>query len=66
MRSSEAPPEDHHSFMEHERIVAAIEERDIEGASRAMYEHLRGVEYRLMGPTGRGTAALWGTQGAAR
>ncbi|MDX5445840.1 MAG: FadR family transcriptional regulator [Zoogloeaceae bacterium] len=60
MRSSEGgPPEDHHSFAEHERIVAAIEERDIEGASRAMYEHLRGVEYRLMDPTGRGAAELW-------
>lgn len=67
MRSSEGgPPEDHHSFMEHERIVAAIEERDIEGASRAMYEHLRGVEYRLMDPTGRGAAALWGAHSAGR
>jgi len=67
MRSSEGgPPEDHHSFIEHERIVSAIEERDIEGASRAMYEHLRGVEYRLMDPTGRGAAELWRTPGAAR
>ena len=35
-----------------------------EGASRAMYEHLRGVEYRLMDPTGRGAADLWRMPGA--
>lgn len=52
MRTSEGgPPEDHHSFIEHERLVAAIRDRDIDGASRMMYEHLRGVEYRLLDPS---------------
>lgn len=45
------PPTDHHSFLEHEAIVAAIADRDIEGAGRAMYEHLRMVEYRLLAPS---------------
>jgi GntR family transcriptional regulator, uxu operon transcriptional repressor len=45
------PPDDHHSFAEHERIVEAISERDREGATRAMRDHLRSVEYRLTHPT---------------
>ena len=28
------PPADHHSFAEHEAIVAAIEERDLAGAAQ--------------------------------
>lgn len=53
--SLDGPPADHHSFGEHERIVAAIEARDIEGAGRAMYEHLRMVEYRLLEPSAAST-----------
>lgn len=49
--SSGGPPIDHHSFLEHEAIVDAIAARDIEGAGRAMYEHLRMVEYRLLAPS---------------
>jgi DNA-binding FadR family transcriptional regulator len=52
LRSGEArPPDDHHSFAEHERIVEAIERRDLEGASRAMYLHLRAVERSLVEPS---------------
>lgn len=62
MRTSDGgPPEDHHSFADHERIVAAIRDRDIDGAGRAMYEHLRMVEYRLMAPSPRSSAELWST-----
>ena len=60
MRSSDGgPPADHHSFNEHELIVKAIRDRDIEGAGRAMYEHLRMVEYRLLEPSPRSTAEIW-------
>jgi GntR family transcriptional regulator, uxu operon transcriptional repressor len=41
------PPDDHHSFAEHERIVQAIAERDRDGAARAMRDHLRSVEHHL-------------------
>jgi DNA-binding FadR family transcriptional regulator len=46
--NSERPPRDHHSFGEHDRIIAAIEQRDLDGAGRAMYQHLRQVERHLM------------------
>lgn len=42
------PPADHHSFAEHERIVDAIEDRDLAGAARAMRSHLESVEDRLI------------------
>jgi len=44
------PPVDHHSFAEHARIVAAIEERDIDGAGKAMFAHIRSVERNLVEP----------------
>lgn len=44
------PPEDHHSFAEHDLIVRAIEERDIDGAGQAMRDHLRTVEKKLVEP----------------
>jgi DNA-binding FadR family transcriptional regulator len=44
------PPSDHHSFAEHERIVQAIEERDLDGAGQAMQAHLRSVEQKLVAP----------------
>lgn len=42
------PPSDHHSFAEHDRIVDAIEERDLAGAAAAMRAHLQSVERRLI------------------
>jgi DNA-binding FadR family transcriptional regulator len=47
---NERPPDNHHSFAEHGRIVEAIERRDLEGASRAMYLHLRSVERSIVEP----------------
>jgi DNA-binding FadR family transcriptional regulator len=47
---SERPPADHHSFAEHDRVVAAIERRDRDGAALAMHEHLRAVERSLVEP----------------
>lgn len=46
----EHPPADHHSFADHDAIVAAIENRDVETATRAMRRHLTGVHRRLMTP----------------
>ena len=45
---SARPPTDHHSFADHERIVAAISERDLSGAAAAMRRHLQQVERRLI------------------
>ncbi|WP_114966867.1 FadR/GntR family transcriptional regulator [Alkalilacustris brevis] len=42
------PPADHHSFAEHEAIVTAISERDLDGAEIAMQKHLRTVAQRLL------------------
>ncbi|MGF6231077.1 DNA-binding FadR family transcriptional regulator [Inquilinus ginsengisoli] len=42
------PPADHHSFAEHDAIVDAIAERDLEAAGRAMRRHLRSVERKLI------------------
>jgi DNA-binding FadR family transcriptional regulator len=44
----ERPPPDHHSFAEHERLVQAIGERDIDGAGQAMHAHLTTVESMLL------------------
>lgn len=44
------PPADHHSFREHDMIVASIARRDLEGASRAMSLHLRAVQQKLIDP----------------
>jgi DNA-binding FadR family transcriptional regulator len=41
------PPADHHSFADHEAIVAAIAERDLAAAHAAMRRHLSGVLERL-------------------
>ena len=37
------PPRDHHSFAEHDRLVAAISQRDAAVAARAMRLHLESV-----------------------
>jgi DNA-binding FadR family transcriptional regulator len=47
---NDRPPPDHHSFDEHDRIVAAIASRDLDGAARAMRLHLRAVERSLVEP----------------
>ncbi|MGI9433493.1 MAG: FadR/GntR family transcriptional regulator [Geminicoccaceae bacterium] len=41
------PSPSHHSFTEHEAIVGAIEQRDREGAARAMRVHLQSVGRHL-------------------
>lgn len=46
-RDGPRPPADHHSFAEHEVIVAAIAERDRLAAMAAMQSHLRSVERYL-------------------
>ncbi len=43
----ERPPADHHSFADHEALVAAIRERDVTGAADAMRAHLAKVERNL-------------------
>ena len=48
------PDPDHHSFTEHEAIVAAIEDRDLERAGALMGRHLGTVERNLLY---RGSAA---------
>jgi DNA-binding FadR family transcriptional regulator len=49
LRSTPArPPVDHHSFTEHDRIIDAIQERDLAGAATAMRMHLQSVERRLI------------------
>lgn len=42
------PPGDHHSFADHDAIIAAIEERNLAGAATAMRDHLRRVEANLI------------------
>ena len=42
------PPNDHHSFTDHQRIVEAIADRDLAGAAAAMRAHLQQVERRLI------------------
>ncbi|MEI5678321.1 FadR family transcriptional regulator [Mesorhizobium sp. CGMCC 1.15528] len=41
------PPDDHHSFAEHDQIVEAIAHRDTAGAAAAMRIHLQSVERHL-------------------
>jgi DNA-binding FadR family transcriptional regulator len=47
---SPRPPQDHHSFAEHDAIVAAIEERDRAAAAARMRLHLQNVEALLLRP----------------
>jgi DNA-binding GntR family transcriptional regulator len=49
LRSNPVKPEpDHHSFTEHETIITAIENRDMNGAAAAMRAHLQSVERNLL------------------
>jgi DNA-binding FadR family transcriptional regulator len=48
--NKDRPKPDHHSFAEHEEIVAAIEERDRERARDAMRRHLETVGRNLLRP----------------
>jgi DNA-binding FadR family transcriptional regulator len=49
LRSTPVKPEpDHHSFAEHEVIIKAIEDRDMNGAAAAMRTHLQSVERYLL------------------
>lgn len=41
------PPANHHSFAEHEAIIQAIEERDMDGAAARMHRHLQSVRRNL-------------------
>jgi DNA-binding FadR family transcriptional regulator len=43
------PPPDHHSFAEHDRIIAAIAARDLDEAEDAMRAHLQTVARKLIG-----------------
>ncbi|MBD3895444.1 FadR family transcriptional regulator [Halomonas sp. ML-15] len=44
------PLPDHHSFIEHERIIQAIADRDPAAASAQMLQHLLSVERQLLTP----------------
>lgn len=45
------PAPDHHSFDEHDQIVSAIEDRDMDRAADAMRRHLEHVERNLLRPS---------------
>lgn len=49
VRQTERPPEWHSSFLEHERIAAAIVARDSKAAYEAMRQHIGSVSARLFG-----------------
>lgn len=51
VRTTKRPPEGHSSFLEHERITAAIASRDPEAAQAAMRHHIGSVSARLFGET---------------
>lgn len=45
---AEGPPTDHHSYLEHQRVIDAIANRDPVAAQAAMLDHLRAVEAGLI------------------
>jgi len=58
LREDKARPKpDHHSFADHDEIVAAIENRDMDRAREAMRTHLLNVERGLLKPRGGAAAA---------
>ncbi|HEX2726518.1 MAG TPA: FCD domain-containing protein [Beijerinckiaceae bacterium] len=50
--NKERPKPDHHSFADHDQIVAAIADRDRARAREAMRRHLEHVERNLLRPQG--------------
>ena len=44
----DGPPEDYHSFAEHDEIVSALEKRDRSAARSAMRNHLKSVRSNLL------------------
>lgn len=46
--TSNHPPSNHHSFAQHDAIVASISERDREAAYQAMHDHLSMVRKNLL------------------
>ncbi len=52
------PDPDHHSFAEHEAMVDAIAERDMERAAECMRRHLESVERNLLKPRANGSGAI--------
>lgn len=49
VRNTKRPAADHSSFLEHERITAAIASRDADAAQSAMRHHIGSVSARLFG-----------------
>ena len=49
IRETVRPPENHTSYVEHDRICAAIEDRDPKAAHDAMWQHISSVSARLFG-----------------
>lgn len=47
---SDAPPTNHHSFSQHEKIIASIAQRDPELSALLMREHLEEVRDNLINP----------------
>jgi DNA-binding FadR family transcriptional regulator len=45
---TDRPPANHHSFAEHDRLLAALTERDRDAAYRAMLDHLLTVQENLL------------------
>jgi DNA-binding FadR family transcriptional regulator len=52
------PASNHHSFDDHEAIVAAIEDRDLNRAAAAMRAHLENVERNLLRARSSGEPAV--------
>jgi DNA-binding FadR family transcriptional regulator len=45
---TDRPPADHHGFAEHDRLLAALTERDQAAAQQAMQDHLQTVRGKLL------------------
>ncbi|MDP0926670.1 FCD domain-containing protein [Paracoccus onubensis] len=47
---NQKPPPNHHSFEEHDRLIGAIERRDLDAAGKAMFHHLQVVQQKMVTP----------------
>src|SRR5690606_16275575 len=47
---NQKPPPNHHSFEEHDRLISAIERRDLDAAGKAMFNHLQVVQQKMVTP----------------